>query len=111
MHKECPVESDILFGLLQNASEGAAANRDASKEPTAGEGPWLFSLDFPSYMPIQQHAKNRCAALHLSELEMRRFCHGGVCIAGRTCRVNGTSAMGDNPAELLMPVALCAVLC
>jgi oligopeptidase A len=43
---------------------GAKLKKDAKdgeevKEPTAEEGPWLFSLDFPSYMPVQQHCKNR----------------------------------------------------
>lgn len=43
---------------LQDAKDG-----DDAKEPTAEEGPWLFTLDFPSYMPVQQHSKNRCTAL------------------------------------------------
>jgi hypothetical protein len=43
--------------VLQDAKDG-----EDVKEPTAEEGPWLFSLDFPSYMPVQQHCKNRCSS-------------------------------------------------
>jgi oligopeptidase A len=26
---------------------------------TAEKGPWVFTLDFPSYYPVMTHAKNR----------------------------------------------------
>ena len=51
------LECYALPFVLQDAKDG-----EDVKEPTAEEGPWLFSLDFPSYMPVQQHCKNRCSA-------------------------------------------------
>jgi oligopeptidase A len=48
----------------------ALAAQQAAKEGHEGatpeEGPWLFTLDFPSYMPVMTHAKNRCG--HLQSL-------------------------------------------
>lgn len=52
-------ELDMLCLIMQNAGGDSSADGDA-KEPTAEEGPWLLTLDFPSYLPVQQHAKNRC---------------------------------------------------
>ena len=40
--------------------------KEEHPDATEEAGPWLFTLDFPSYMPIMTHAKNRCAAfVHL----------------------------------------------
>ena len=44
------------------ASALALASQQAIKdhpESTPESGPWLFTLDFPSYMPIVTHCKNR----------------------------------------------------
>lgn len=45
------------------ASSLALAAQQASREGHAGAspeaGPWLFTLDFPSYFPVLTHAKNR----------------------------------------------------
>lgn len=38
------------------AQQAKAAGNEAA---TAEDGPWLLTLDFPSYLPIQRHAKNR----------------------------------------------------
>lgn len=56
------LECYALRYVLQDAKDG-----DDAKEPTAEEGPWLFSLDFPSYMPVQQHCKNRCTFSHQTD--------------------------------------------
>eukprot|EP00252_Welwitschia_mirabilis_P002388 TRINITY_DN1232_c0_g1_i1.p1 TRINITY_DN1232_c0_g1~~TRINITY_DN1232_c0_g1_i1.p1 ORF type:complete len:803 (-),score=167.24 TRINITY_DN1232_c0_g1_i1:385-2511(-) len=42
---------------------GIAAQTAASKGhegATAENGPWIITLDLPSYMPVMQHVKNRC---------------------------------------------------
>ncbi len=35
------------------------AKTDGHEDATAEEGPWLFTLDFPSFQPVLSHAKNR----------------------------------------------------
>jgi hypothetical protein len=51
-----------LEGLPPTALGLAAQQaRAAGHEPaTAEAGPWLLTLDFPSYYPVMTHAKNRC---------------------------------------------------
>lgn len=39
------------------ASQTAVSKGD--KDSTAENGPWIFTLDGPSFLPVQQHAKNR----------------------------------------------------
>lgn len=51
-HETCCVSS----GALQAKTEG-------HKGATPEEGPWLFTLDFPSFQPVLSHAKNRCPRL------------------------------------------------
>lgn len=48
--------------LAMAAQQAAADSKegDEASKPTAEEGPWLFTLDAPSFMPVQSHAKNRC---------------------------------------------------
>ena len=47
-------ESALALAAQQAAKEGHAG-------ATAEAGPWLFTLDFPSFFPVMTHAKNRCA--------------------------------------------------
>ncbi len=47
---------------LPATSLGLAAQqaaRDGHEGATAESGPWLVTLDFPSYFPVMAHAKNR----------------------------------------------------
>lgn len=47
---------------LPPTSLGLAAQqaaREGHEGATAEAGPWLVTLDFPSYMPVMTHAKNR----------------------------------------------------
>ena len=37
--------------------------KEEHPDATEDAGPWLFTLDFPSYMPIMTHATNRRAAI------------------------------------------------
>jgi oligopeptidase A len=39
------------------AQQARSAGHDTA---TAEAGPWLLTLDFPSYYPVLTHAKNRC---------------------------------------------------
>ncbi len=50
-----------LEGLPQSALELAAqqAKDEGETEATAEKGPWLFTLDFPSFFPVITHSKNR----------------------------------------------------
>jgi oligopeptidase A len=36
-----------------------SAVREGNEGATAESGPWLITLDFPSYFPVMTHAKNR----------------------------------------------------
>ena len=48
-------------GLPESALELAAqtATSKGHEGATAESGPWVFTLDIPSYMPVMLHAKNR----------------------------------------------------
>lgn len=53
----------VVQGLPPTAL--AAAAQAAAREPghegaTPETGPWLFTLDFPSYFPVMTYAKDRC---------------------------------------------------
>jgi len=54
-------EHDEVDGLPQSwlAMAAQSARDKGHAAATAGEGPWLLTLDFPSYFPILQHARNR----------------------------------------------------
>jgi oligopeptidase A len=43
--------------LLDLAADTAV--REGIEDATASEGPWIFTLDFPSFFPFIQHARNR----------------------------------------------------
>ena len=36
------------------------ASKEGHEGATPEAGPWLLTLDFPSYFPVMTHAKNRC---------------------------------------------------
>jgi oligopeptidase A len=50
-----------IAGLPQSWRAGAAhaAQAKGHAEATAENGPWLVTLDYPSYYPVLQHAQNR----------------------------------------------------
>ena len=56
------VEKDDVAGLPTSALEMAAQTartRGGHADATASEGPWMFTLDAPSYMAVRSHAENR----------------------------------------------------
>ena len=48
-------------GLPASALELAAqqAKTEGHADATAEKGPWLFTLDFPSFFPVITHSQNR----------------------------------------------------
>jgi Zn-dependent oligopeptidase len=52
-----------------------AAKAKGHPEACAATGPWLVTLDAPSYMPIMQHARDRSASLRLPFLISVMNCH------------------------------------
>lgn len=60
VHGAC-VETGVLQICRASCMCAVKAESNGHKGATAEEGPWLFTLDFPSYQPILTHAKNRCA--------------------------------------------------
>jgi oligopeptidase A len=50
-----------VAGLPESALAGAAqqAAKAGHEGATAAAGPWLFTLDFPSFFPVMTHATNR----------------------------------------------------
>ena len=53
---------DDVAGLPTSALEQAAQtakSRGGHENATADEGPWMFTLDAPSYMAVRSHAENR----------------------------------------------------
>ena len=79
-------------GLPQSALELAAqqAKDEGEAEATAEKGPWLFTLDFPSFFPVITHSKNRWV----------RYCATGCCCC---CRHGDKQSQCDN----MVPVRVC----
>ncbi|GAX73721.1 hypothetical protein CEUSTIGMA_g1174.t1 [Chlamydomonas eustigma] len=79
--KKLILKKEEVEGLPATAL--AAAAQQASKEPgyegaTAEEGPWLFTLDFPSYHPVLTHCKNRALREEMYRAYMTRASTGDV---------------------------------
>lgn len=54
-------EADEVAGLPDTLLELAAdtARQEGHEEATASDGPWVLTLDYPSFMPFMQHSKRR----------------------------------------------------
>ena len=54
-------ESDEVDGLPATLLELAAdtARQEGHEQATASDGPWVLTLDYPSFMPFMQHGKRR----------------------------------------------------
>jgi Zn-dependent oligopeptidase len=91
------MESKPCMTHCQKAAVWAAvASKQAESEGHKGanveEGPWLFTLDIPSYQPVLLHAKNRCGC------PAAAVSHG--------CRAYSVSAVSGCDIK---PVQVCAV--
>ncbi len=54
------------------AMAAQSARDKGQTEATAEKGPWLLTLDFPSYFPVLQHAKNRALREKVYRASMTR---------------------------------------
>jgi len=54
-------EAEEIDGLPETLLELAAdtARQEGHEEATAADGPWVLTLDYPSFMPFMQHSKRR----------------------------------------------------
>jgi hypothetical protein len=74
-----------LEGLPPTALGLAAQQARAAghEQATAEAGPWLLTLDFPSYYPVMTHAKNRwadcCVLLLCGCIRLRCQCNIITC--------------------------------
>ena len=59
--KKLITEKALVEGLPASALGLAAqqAKSEGHDDATPEDGPWLITLDFPSYFPVMSHAKNR----------------------------------------------------
>lgn len=74
------INKDDIKGLPETAL-GVAAQAAAAKGhdgATAESGPWLITLDLPSYMPVMQHVHNRALREELYRAYMARASTGEV---------------------------------
>uniref|UniRef100_A0A7R9W185 oligopeptidase A n=1 Tax=Chlamydomonas euryale TaxID=1486919 RepID=A0A7R9W185_9CHLO len=71
---------DDVDGLPASALGLAAQQAKAKGHPaaTADAGPWLFTLDFPCYMPVLTHAKNRALREEMYEAFIQRASSGPI---------------------------------
>ena len=59
--KKLILEKALVDGLPESALGLAAQQAKAAghEDATPESGPWLITLDFPSYFPVMSHAKDR----------------------------------------------------
>ena len=64
-------------GLPKSALELAAqqAKSEGEADASAEQGPWLFTLDFPSFFPVITHGKNRCARERHHTVVLQSVCN------------------------------------
>ena len=60
-YKKLLTDKADVEGLPESALALAAqqAKGEGHEDATPENGPWLFTLDFPSYFPVMTHAANR----------------------------------------------------
>ncbi|CAL8464147.1 g3682 [Coccomyxa elongata] len=83
--------SALALGAQQAENEG-------HKGATAEEGPWLFTLDIPSYQPILMHAKNRALREEFYRAYITRASSGEN---DNTPLIERTLALKQEQAQLL----------
>lgn len=54
------------------------AKREGHPDSTPEAGPWMFTLDIPSLMPVLQHAKSRALREELYLANIKRASSGDV---------------------------------
>ncbi|KAH6805367.1 Enolase [Perilla frutescens var. frutescens] len=88
---------------LSATALGLAAQTIVSKgheNATAENGPWIITLDAPSFMVVMQHAKNRAS----HEEELRPYFSLPKVMDGLFCLANKLFGINVEPADGLAPV-------
>jgi len=89
-----------IDGLPPSALALAAqtAQSEGHKKATPEEGPWLFTLDIPSYLPILTHCKNRSLREEMYRAYLTRASSGDI---DNTIIINKILALRKEKAEIL----------
>lgn len=112
--KKLITSKEEVDGLPPTALALAAqqAKKEGHEAATAESGPWLFTLDFPSYHPVQSHCKNRTLR---EEMYKVRGSEGGrvqVLCACRLRRYRAPEPRACHPSmTALSRITLPAVCC
>ncbi|KAI8465022.1 MAG: hypothetical protein J3K34DRAFT_438374 [Monoraphidium minutum] len=98
--KKLITSKDEVDGLPATALALAAqqAKGEGHEAATAEEGPWLFTLDFPSYYPILTHAKNRALREEMYRAYVTRASSGD---GDNTPLIDRVLALRQEKAKLL----------
>lgn len=78
--KKLVTEKAEVDGLPESALALAAqqAKSEGHEDATAEAGPWLFTLDLPSFFPVMTHAKNRALREELYRANITRASSGDI---------------------------------
>jgi len=99
-YKKLVTSKEDVEGLPATALGLAAqqAKKDGHETATPEEGPWLFTLDFPSYYPVLTHAKNRALREEMYRTYMTRASSGDI---DNTPIIEKVLALRKEKAQLL----------
>lgn len=77
-YKKLLTEKADVEGLPESARALAAqqAKGEGHEDATAENGPWLFTLDFPSFFPVMTHAANRALREEMYKANITRASSG-----------------------------------
>lgn len=78
--KKVVTEKSDVDGLPESALALAAqqAKSEGHEDATPESGPWLFTLDLPSFFPVMTHAKNRALREELYSANITRASSGDI---------------------------------
>lgn len=78
--KKLLTNAEEVKGLPESALALAAqqAKSEGHEDATATDGPWLFTLDFPSYFPVMTHAENRALREEMYRASIGRASSGAT---------------------------------
>ncbi|EFN52299.1 hypothetical protein CHLNCDRAFT_139059 [Chlorella variabilis] len=79
-YKKLLTDKADVEGLPESALALAAqqAAKEGHEGATPEAGPWLFTLDFPSYFPVMTHAKNRALREEMYRASITRASSGDI---------------------------------
>jgi oligopeptidase A len=99
-YKKLLTDKADVEGLPESALALAAqqAAKEGHEGATPESGPWLFTLDFPSYFPVMTHAKNRALREEMYRQSITRASAGDI---DNTPIIDKVLALRQEKAELL----------